>query len=238
MPEDYWWLRGKHEIGRHALERAGCGSRARILDIGCGGGQWAGYLKSAGYGNMVVLDGSVIALAEARKRGLTAVCARVEQLPFKHGAFDVVTAMDIIEHVENDAALAMEVRRALARGGAFLIHVPAHPFLFSYWDRLHGHFRRYTRESLQRILVDAHFPPSHISYAHAVAFVPAVLVRKAKSLLSPGNDGHGGPSSDFVHVGRVVNTLLTWCYRVELMLSRARLVPFGLSLVTLVKKDA
>ncbi len=63
--------------------------------------------------------------------------------------FDAILYIDVLEHIEDDAR---ELRRAashLSRGGALIVLSPAHPWLFTPFDRAIGHYRRYTRGSLQ-----------------------------------------------------------------------------------------
>jgi SAM-dependent methyltransferase len=64
--------------------------------------------------------------------------------------FDAILYIDVLEHIEDDRG---EMARAAARlkpGGALIVLAPAHPFLFTPFDRAIGHFRRYTRASLHR----------------------------------------------------------------------------------------
>jgi SAM-dependent methyltransferase len=64
--------------------------------------------------------------------------------------FDAILYIDVLEHIEDDHA---EMARAAARlkpGGALIVLAPAHPFLFTPFDRAIGHFRRYTRASLHQ----------------------------------------------------------------------------------------
>lgn len=234
LPADYWWLKGKHELGFDALDRAGCDVHDSILDIGCGGGQWAEGLKHRGFTGVTVVDGSMVALVRARQRGLRAICARVENLPFRKNTFNVVTAMDILEHVDNDSALLLEIHRVLSPSGHLLVHVPAHPFLFSYWDRLHGHFRRYTYAGLKQLMTQSRFKLLYFSYAHAAIFFPAVLVRAWKS--GARDNAADSTKSDFMPVGNLLNQFLSWLYRVEIFLSHNLGVPVGLSLITIAEK--
>jgi SAM-dependent methyltransferase len=63
--------------------------------------------------------------------------------------FDAILYVDVLEHIEDDSA---ELRRAAAHlqpGGALIVLSPAHPFLFTPFDKAIGHHRRYTKESLQ-----------------------------------------------------------------------------------------
>ncbi len=70
-------------------------------------------------------------------------------------AVDVVLALDVIEHVEDDAAFVRELAAHLRPGGRLLVTVPAHQALFGPHDVALGHFRRYSRAGLVALLAEA-----------------------------------------------------------------------------------
>jgi SAM-dependent methyltransferase len=89
------------------------------------------------------LDISAPALAKLRRRGAQVVLGQVTSLPFADGAFDLVCALDIIEHVDDDDGALSEVSRATKTGGSVLISTPLHPALWTSFDDFVGHKRRY-----------------------------------------------------------------------------------------------
>ena len=97
-------------------------------------------------------DGSFI-LHEGRGVGLDAkpcemsgpfVRADAARLPFRSGSFDNVVAMEVLEHVEDPAAVMTEIRRVLKDGGTFVMSVPretpAWNFFWFFWERTAGRF--------------------------------------------------------------------------------------------------
>lgn len=70
---------------------------------------------------------------------------------------DVVMMINVLEHIEDDRAVARKIHDLLVPGGHFLVFVPAMPFLFSKLDGIFGHYRRYTRPGLKSVLSDAGF---------------------------------------------------------------------------------
>ena len=69
------------------------------------------------------------------------------ELP-KDEKFDTILYIDVIEHIENDAAELQQARELLAPGGHLIVLVPAHQSLFSPFDKAIGHYRRYNRKRL------------------------------------------------------------------------------------------
>lgn len=98
---------------------------SKILDVGCGGGFLSNALSKAGH-DVTGIDISAESLRIAHKYDSTSkvkyLQADAYSLPFPDHAFDVVTAMDFLEHVENPAQVVAEVSRILKPGGRFFFH--------------------------------------------------------------------------------------------------------------------
>lgn len=89
------------------------------------------------------LDISASAVAKLRGRGGQAVVGKVTCLPFADSSFDLVCALDIIEHVDDDDGALSEVARTAKPGGTILMSVPLHAALWTSFDDFVGHKRRY-----------------------------------------------------------------------------------------------
>ncbi len=101
------------------------GDKAHILDIGCGAGFLSNDLARAGH--MVTgIDISVSSLETAKKydttKSATYLEANAYSLPFEQESYDVVCALDVIEHVDDYTKLIQEGARVLKRGGLFFFH--------------------------------------------------------------------------------------------------------------------
>ena len=94
------------------------------------------------------VDMSVPAISKLRARGANAVLGLVSALPFPDGVFDLVCALDIVEHVDDDDGALSELSRVAASGAALLLSVPLHPSHWSAFDDFVGHRRRYQPERL------------------------------------------------------------------------------------------
>jgi SAM-dependent methyltransferase len=98
------------------------------------------------------VDVSGPALAKLARRGASVVGALITSLPFADAAFDLVCALDIVEHVDDDTAALEELSRVARPGAAVLLSVPLHPEMWNAFDDFVGHRRRYRPELLTEIL--------------------------------------------------------------------------------------
>jgi SAM-dependent methyltransferase len=89
------------------------------------------------------VDLSEPAVATLRPRAASATLGSITALPYGAGCFDLVCAIDIVEHVSDDDAALSELSRVCVRGGALLVAVPLHPARWTAFDDLVGHHRRY-----------------------------------------------------------------------------------------------
>jgi SAM-dependent methyltransferase len=89
------------------------------------------------------VDISGPALAKLRDRGAQAVQGRVTSLPFADQTFDLVCALDIIEHVDDEDGALSEISRVARPEGAVLISAPLHAAMWTQFDDFVGHKRRY-----------------------------------------------------------------------------------------------
>lgn len=152
--------------------RARPGARS-VLDWGAGLGILAAAWAGEGMDVHCVEADPHLRAALAR-RGLPAV-DRLDAVP--DGAFDLVCAVNVLEHIEDDVASLAEVRRKLHPGGRVFVWVPAFPLLFSSMDRKVGHHRRYTRRSLGSTASRAGLNVVRMQYADSLGFF-ATLVYK------------------------------------------------------------
>ena len=107
------------------------------------------------------LDISTPALRKLQARGASVVTGLVTSLPFGIAAFDLVCALDIVEHVSDEAAVFGELERVLRPGGTLLLSVPLHPSQWTPFDDFVGHCRRYEPQLLWSRLEEHGFTVQH-----------------------------------------------------------------------------
>jgi SAM-dependent methyltransferase len=98
------------------------------------------------------VDVSWPALAKLAGRGARVVQSEISALPFAPGAFDLVCALDVIEHIDDDRGALAELCRVASPGGILLLSMPLHASRWTAFDDLVGHRRRYEPEALHALL--------------------------------------------------------------------------------------
>lgn len=209
--------------------------RRRILDVGCGTGTMLTHL--AAYGKAQGVDIDEEAIGYCRDRGLTEVrLGSAETLPFEDESFDLVTALDVIEHLDDDTVALREIRRVLRPGGLVLVTVPAHPFLWGDQDEVNLHKRRYVAPEIRARLSESGFDVLRLSYINAFMFPPiaaARMLRRLEHRLRPRLENQ----SDFRYPAPgPLNFLLGWIFAAEAPIVRHVDMPFGVSILALARK--
>jgi SAM-dependent methyltransferase len=94
------------------------------------------------------VDLSEPAVAKLRRRAASVTLGSITALPFAGATFDLVCAVDIVEHVDDEDGALSELSRVCSRGGALLVAVPLHPDRWTAFDDFVGHCRRYEPQRL------------------------------------------------------------------------------------------
>ncbi|MSQ29124.1 MAG: class I SAM-dependent methyltransferase [Dehalococcoidia bacterium] len=176
----YWWHRARRRIIGRLLHHALTGANHLILDVGAGTGATSQALRE--YGRVMAVDMSPEAVSIARGRGLDVARMDAGNLAFPDATFDVVVVLDVIEHLEDDAAAVRELRRVLKPGGVLLVTVPAYKWLWSSHDVANRHFRRYRSGELSRLLRDGGLDVEVCSYVMMSMLLPAAAYRLLERL--------------------------------------------------------
>jgi SAM-dependent methyltransferase len=135
----------------------GLGRVGRALDVGCGDGRLTAELDAS---ELTAADVSAVALERARPRLAGARIVELAPdapLPFDDGSFELVLAVETIEHVRDVQLLLSEIRRVLVPGGELALTTPATPALVRPEDPFSPHLRRFTGRSLRRALDELGF---------------------------------------------------------------------------------
>jgi len=232
VEERHWWFIGRRRIIEGFVENI-CRKigklRPRILDVGCGTGANLQMLSRFGVAEGV--DVSPEALEFCLARGLSKVRqGAAESLPFEDASFDLVTGLDVVEHLDDDVAGLTEVRRVLRPGGYALLFVPAFNFLWGVQDDVSHHRRRYTLRELKRIVEQAGLNIDRATYANMTFFAPILLGR-----LLMRATGFRPASENNLTVG-ALNGLLGRILGAEGSILRHTNLPFGVSAICIARR--
>lgn len=151
VEDRHWWYAERRSVLRRLLRDK---RRGTALDVGAAGGGNTRELIAKGW-QPVALEYSADGAEVAHERGMQVVRADATRLPFPSESFDLVTALDILEHIPDHEAAAAEIYRTLRPGGSVIIAVPIDPELWSAHDTAVNHVRRYTRTELVSLLENA-----------------------------------------------------------------------------------
>lgn len=225
----HWWFVARRRILAAQLRALNLPADARILEVGCGPG-----------GNLAMLGefGEVCGLepdAASRDYATETTGAPVigGGLPWSDGpekAFDLVAALDVLEHIDDDKAAAAGLRDLARPGGYVLATVPAYAWMWSGHDVEHQHKRRYSRRQFADLLADAGLTIRRLTHFNSVLFPVIAGVR-----LATRGQTHAPGASETAPVP-VVNRLLTEVFAAERHALRMGDLPFGVSLLAVAQR--
>ena len=233
VEDSHWWFVGRRAILESfmrpiAAKAGGAKSELRILDVGCGTGANLEMLSQFGAAEGV--DVSDEALEFCRQKGLTVQKGLAETLPYPEDSFDITTALDVIEHLDDDVAGLREMHRVTRTGGHSLIFVPAFMWLWGVQDDISHHRIRYTRKQIVERIEKAGFKVERATYANFTFFAPILGGRMLMKLT-----GIKPESENNVNIS-ALNGLFGKLFSAERhLLSRANF-PFGVSIVVVARK--
>jgi len=233
VDEHHWWYRGRRRVIRAELDRLPLPEDAHVLDAGCGSGRTL--VELVDYGREVSgIELNAEAAELARGRGLGEVrIGRLEELPWADSTFDLITCLDVIEHVPDDVAALVELRRVARPGAWLLVTVPAYQALWSHHDEANHHFRRYSRSLLRSSARAAGWQIERVSSFNSLLLAPAAAVRLAQRRMRSQN----GATNDLDVGPAWLNDVLERPMALEAgWLARGRTLPVGLSLLAVLRR--
>jgi SAM-dependent methyltransferase len=241
IEDEHFWFRARNRlIFRLATKIASeLPPGYLVLEVGCGTGNVLRVLRKACPNGVVVglelwFDG--LRYAQKRSAGLL-VQGDVRNFPFRK-PFSLVGMFDVLEHVKEERETLASVWESLAPGGRLLLTVPAHQFLWSYFDEAAHHCRRYSARDLRERLTEAGFHLEFVSQFMAVIFPMIWLIRKLRGLLGRADSAtmHDQTTDEFKIVP-IFNSVLTALLTLEAgWVARGHCLPFGTSLIVIARK--
>ncbi|MBN1414683.1 MAG: class I SAM-dependent methyltransferase [Bacteroidales bacterium] len=233
----WWFFEGRNKMVMSLLRRLdACIKTRRILDIGSSEGAFLDFLEGNQL-NYVGIDIDDEAIKFCKERGLgdRIKFGDITDIPFPDASFNVVTALDIVEHVEDDVKAMSEISRVLSAEGIALIIVPAYPWLWSKNDEAYHHQRRYSRKAFVQLAYQCDFTIRQWSYFNFFLF-PVFVAATVYSNLFPGSVK---TSSVLKPLPKPVNYILKQLMKFETWIIAQLGIgfPFGSSIIFVLSKN-
>lgn len=224
---DHFWVRWRFEVLRKVVPDGWIAGD--FLDVGCGNGVVRDETEKA---YRVVVSGCDVNSRALRLAGLGRGQFYYYDILDKHApfrnAFDGVLLMDVLEHVESPVIFLRTIAWHLKDGGKLVVNVPAWPSLYSSFDKVQGHVKRYVLRDLKEELNAAGFEVRVITY-WGMLLLPVIWIRTVLLKLIPrlGTVKACSTSNAFTDL------VMSWVMRIELLASRW---PWGTSVMAIAVK--
>ena len=231
--EHHWWFVGRRAVIDALLDRLPLVGGSEVLEAGCGTG--GNLFMLARRGRVSAFEPSVVARDIAARKLEHASVVVVDgelpdRLPFEAGSFDLVVALDVLEHIERDQEALVSLVSMAKPGGYILVTVPAHPILWGAHDRRLHHIRRYRRRELKRMCAATGCELRLITAFNTILSPLAVTLRLLERIapISFGNQERMPPSP--------VNRVLSRLFALEGPIVRRMPLPFGVSYAAVLRR--
>ena len=236
VEETNWWYRGRRHLVEKWVKRRHqeLGRPLQILDVACATGMSFRFLSQ--YGSIRGIDISAETIRLCKTRGIDRIVqCDAMKLPFRDQSFDVILALDALEHFPDDRLAIRELRRVARPDARILVTVPAFMFLWSPHDVAFHHFRRYTRRELGAKLREGGLKLDKLSYYSMTVLPPVWAMRKFRGA---ARGAKPATSDFFLSLPRPLEALLHGIMRAEIGLMDTVTLPFGVSLFCAAKPEA
>jgi SAM-dependent methyltransferase len=235
LEKEHWYYSGKRRFVRDWILRTQPLGRDHVLlDCGAGTGLFAEEMQA--HCRVMVLDDHEEALRILRTRFKPEQILSLagDRVPLPDQSLDCVTALDVLEHVPDDAAVVRGFHRLLKPSGLAVVTVPASMALWSDWDVALHHFRRYHRAQLRALFPTNDWEIVHVNYTNVVVYPAVWLVRRWRAWRkSPRGTATETRSEDRIPPA-AVNSLLRATF---VSMARWRVpFPFGVSLLLVARR--
>ncbi len=179
VERDHWYYSGKRRMVRAWINRTRPPAATDVLlDCGAGTGIFAQEMETEC--RVLVLDDheEALRILRTRFRAEQILSLAGDAVPLSDGSLEYVTALDVLEHVPDDAVVVRGFHRLLKPGGLAVVTVPASMALWSDWDVGLHHFRRYDRAQLRALFPNEDWAVVYVNYTNVVVYPAVWLVRK------------------------------------------------------------
>lgn len=223
--ESNWYLASRAEVLAAVINpvcrtTSGC----RVVDVGAGTGSILARVKGGGPAFGIEGEWALARAGQANQTATFVVANLGHGIPLSNQSADVVLALDVLEHLDDDRTVMDEVFRILRPSGHFIISVPAFQGLWSRHDELHHHKRRYSKQRLFDIIASAGFRCTRMTYFNCLLLPLVYASRKLESFTRPS-------ASDYEKAPPRLARALGAIFRFESRIVPRWNLPIGVSLL-------
>ena len=245
IESEHFWFRTRNQVIATLVEQTtrNWADGYRVLEVGCGTGNVLQALERACPRGIVVgMDLFAEGLAFARKRTSCPLVRGDLERPGFGVQFDLIGAFDVVEHLSDDLRVFRSLHSMLKPDGVLLLTVPAHQSLWSYFDEVSHHCRRYEPNDLRRKLNQTGYEIEFLSEFMASIYPLLWLVRRVRSFRRRTRNLKSAEADlaltlEELRIVPIVNGLLTFLLTQEARLIKSRFVlPFGTSLAVAARR--
>lgn len=241
LEEHSWWFVHRARLFKLLMNRY-FEKKRMVFDIGGSNGFYSRAMQKAGY-EITLVEPTASACQNARRRGVK----NIVNSTFQDLDDDIpqFLLLDVLEHISDDTSFLRCLFEKMPQGGTGIIAVPAFMELWSSEDDVDGHYRRYYRESLLKLITMVGFKPLYYTYIFSFLWIPIFVVRHLGEKLGVSkNAAERTPSEDervanreFKKPRGLAGVVLNLCMNLEYkMVKREKSICFGSSFVVLVRK--
>jgi len=234
IEKKHFWHIGRKEIIYQLLKlhNPKDSKQTKMIEFGCGNGSILQYLFQNGF----QIEGSDISLSclqffQKRNKKISLYQSDALNTPFHDETYHVIGLFDVLEHIENDTLALKESFRICKKNGLIIITVPAHKYLWSYFDEFSQHKRRYSKKELNLKLKKAGFEIEKISFY--IFFLLPIFFLKRKLFKSQSLKINQLSELKTIPI---INGIFLFLLRIEKILLKYFNLPFGTSLICIAKK--
>ena len=229
----YWVMHRSNEILRE-LKQFGL---SQLVEVGAGTGSVSGFLAQNGIEIAAVEPLKAGAMA-IQKKGVQTICGRLEIVNFPPESIKAYGVFDVLEHIENPSQLLDEMYRTLEPGGYLFVTVPCGQWLWGDLDKSLGHFRRYSKRTIDEVVSRSGFIPVKSRYLFLSLVLPAFILRAIPFRL-------GIQKSEKKVIETIqreqsskvfINSIMKLIFALEACISRLMPLPYGLTLLSIYQK--
>lgn len=229
----YWVMHRSNEILKE-LKQFGL---SQLVEVGAGTGSVCGFLAQNGI-EIIAIEPIKAGAMSIQKKGVQTICGRLEIVNFPPDSIKAYGVFDVLEHIENPSQLLVEMYRTLEPGGYLFVTVPCGQWLWGELDKSLGHYRRYSKRTIDEVVSRSGFIRIKSRYLFLTLVLPAFIlraipfrlgIRKSKQkILETVQSEH---SSNIV-----LNATMKFIFSLESFIDKFMLLPYGLSVFVIAQK--